>query len=140
MITGPRSKVKLARKLRSKMTLPEVLLWQELRKRPGGYKFRRQHPAGDYVLDFFCPKVRLAIEVDGIAHDGREAALRDANRSAFLKSRGIATTRIPASAILADIEPVVMRLVQICEDRMKPKTVPLHPPAAGPPPRAGGGL
>ena len=47
------------------MTPPEVALWQSLRTRPGGYKFRRQHPAGIYVLDFFCTKARLAIEVDG---------------------------------------------------------------------------
>ncbi|MEC3951323.1 endonuclease domain-containing protein [Sphingobium sp. HWE2-09] len=47
------------------MTLPEVLLWQELRKRPANLRFRRQHPAGIYVLDVFCPRHRLAIEVDG---------------------------------------------------------------------------
>ena len=114
MITGHRQTVKLARKLRSEMSLPEKLLWQELRKRPAQLKFRRQHPAGDYVLDFFCAKAKLAIEVDGQSHDRGEAARRDANRSAFLRSRGIATTRIPAKAVLEDIEPVVMRLVEIC--------------------------
>ena len=137
MITGLRQTVKLARKLRSEMSLPEAMLWKELRKRPGGFKFRRQHPAGDFVLDFFSAKARLAIEVDGAAHDGAEAALRDANRSAFLRSRGIATTRIPAQAILDDIEPVVTRLVEICRSRSETLTVPLHQPLAGPPPRAG---
>ena len=52
MITGPRETVKCARKLRSEMTLPEALLWRALRQRPGGFKFRRQHLAGIYVLDF----------------------------------------------------------------------------------------
>lgn len=137
MITGPRPPLKLARKLRSEMSLPEAMLWKELRKRPGGFKFRRQHPAGDFVLDFFSTKVRLAIEVDGAAHDGADAALRDANRSAFLRSRGIATTRIPAQAILDDIEPVVTRLVEICRSRSENLTVPLHQPAAGSPPRPG---
>lgn len=137
MITGPRQTVKLARKLRSEMSLPEAMLWAELRRRPGGFKFRRQHPAGDFVLDFFSTKARLAIEVDGAAHDGAEAALRDANRSAFLRSRGIATTRIPAQAILDDIEPVVTRLVEICRNRSENLTVPLHQPAAGPPPPLG---
>ena len=69
MITGTKATVKLARKLRSEMSLPEVLLWRELRLRPGGYKFRRQHPAGPYVLDFYCAALGLAIEVDGMAHD-----------------------------------------------------------------------
>ena len=64
MITGTRNTVKLAKKLRSEMTLPEGKLWIELRKRPGGYKFRRQHPAGHFVLDFYCAAVRLAVEVE----------------------------------------------------------------------------
>ena len=137
MITGPRPTIKRARKLRSEMSLPEVMLWSELRNRPGGFKFRRQHPAGEYVLDFYCAKVKLAIEIDGRVHDSASAALRDANRSAFLKARGVATTRIPARAVLEDVEPVVMRLVEICHSRSEILMVPLHQPAAGPPPRAG---
>ena len=137
MITGPRPTIKRARKFRSEMSLPEVMLWSELRNRPGGFKFRRQHPAGEYVLDFYCAKIKLAIEIDGRVHDSAPAALRDANRSAFLKARGVTTTRIPARAILEDVEPVVMRLVEICNSRSEILMVPLHQPVAGPPPRAG---
>ena len=137
MITGPRQTIKLARKLRTELTLPERLLWRVLRKRPGRYKFRRQHGAGDHVLDFYCAKAKLAIEVDRAAHDNAERALADRNRSAFLRSRSVATTRIPASAILDDVEPVVTRLIEICETRIETLTVPLHQPLAGPPPRAG---
>ena len=132
LITGPRRTVKLARKLRSEMTLPEVKLWTELRKRPGGYKFRRQHPAGRFVLDFYCAAVRLAVEVDGQAHDARAAM--DRQRSAWLRAQGIATTRIPARTIIEDIEAVVKRLVQICDHRAGS---PLHHPADGPPPQIG---
>ncbi|MEL7730524.1 DUF559 domain-containing protein [Citromicrobium bathyomarinum] len=137
MITGPRQSVKRARKLRSEMSLPETLLWTELRKRPGGFKFRRQHAAGEYVLDFYCAKAKLAVEVDGMAHDSEDAVIRDANRSAFLRSRDIAPTRIPATLILANIEPVVTRPTQICRERMQQQPVPLHQPPAGPPPRIG---
>jgi very-short-patch-repair endonuclease len=137
VITGPRRTVKRARKLRSEMSLPETLLWTELRKRPGGLKFRRQHAAGEYVLDFYCAKAKLAVEVDGMAHDSAGAAMRDANRSAFLRARGIATTRIPVKLILEDIGPVVTRLTQICRERMQEQPVPLHQPVAGPPPRIG---
>ncbi|MCH2486386.1 MAG: endonuclease domain-containing protein, partial [Erythrobacter sp.] len=77
------------------MSLPEAMLWAELRKRPGGFKFRRQHAAGHYVLDFYCAKAKLAVEIDGRAHDSAPAALRENNRSAFLKARGVATTRVP---------------------------------------------
>jgi very-short-patch-repair endonuclease len=123
------------------MTLPEGLLWRELRKRPEGFKFRRQHPAGIYVLDFYCAKVRLAIEVDGRVHDSAIAARADSRRSHFLRSQGVATTRIPATAILDDIEAVVSRLVEICHSRiermLEVRHVPLHHPADGPPPRSG---
>ncbi|UIP05634.1 DUF559 domain-containing protein [Erythrobacter sp. SDW2] len=138
MITGSRETVKLARKLRSKMTLPEGKLWIELRKRPGGYEFRRQHPAGQFVLDFYCAAARLSVEVDGMAHDGAKAVSRDQRRSAWLRERGIATTRIPAREIVRDIETVVTRLVEICDCRRAPMGgSPLHHPADGPPPRIG---
>lgn len=136
MISGPARTLKLARKLRREMTLPEVKLWSELRKRPGGYKFRRQHPAGRFVLDFYCASVRLAVEVDGRAHDARVAS--DKRRSAWLRAHGIATTRIPAMTVLEDIGAVVLRLVEICDRRkVRGNDAPLHHPSDGPPPQVG---
>lgn len=141
MITGPAETIKSARKLRSEMSLPEALLWRELRKRPGDFKFRRQHPAGYYILDFYCASVRLAIEVDGAAHDYAGSVLRDGRRSHWLRSQHVATTRIPARAILEDIEPVVTRIVEICVERKgqlgSSGRVPLHHPVDGPPPPTG---
>jgi very-short-patch-repair endonuclease len=58
-----------ARRLRRTMSLPEVLLWTQLRGKPLGIKFRKQHPVGDYVVDFYCAEKQLAVEIDGIAHD-----------------------------------------------------------------------
>ena len=66
MLAGTPTTVKRARRLRRDMSVPEVMLWVRLRLRPGGYKFRRQHPAGPYILDFFCNDARMAIEVDGV--------------------------------------------------------------------------
>jgi very-short-patch-repair endonuclease len=142
MIRGQKDTVKLARKLRAEMTPPEIALWQALRARPGGHKFRRQHPAGTYVLDFFCTKARLVIEVDGSAHDNPSVIAKDQARSRFLREQGVATTRIPAKLVLEDIEAVVRRLVDICDERMKTMACsPLPHPAAkaldGPPPRSG---
>ena len=138
MITGPRDTVKRARKLRSEMTLPEGLLWRELRQRPGGFKFRCQHPAGIYVLDFYCSAIRLAIEVDGFAHDTGHVATGDARRSEWLRSQHVAATRIPAKSILEDLQAVVSRIVEICAQRARRQSaeprVPLHHPADGPPP------
>lgn len=69
-----------ARQLRRDMSLPERLLWRELRGKPAGLKFRRQHPVGPYVIDFYCASAKLGIEIDGIAHDMGERPERDMRR------------------------------------------------------------
>ena len=117
MITGPRDTVKRARQLRSEMSVPERILWRHLRGRPRGLKFRRQHPAGAYIIDFYCARLRLAIEVDGWAHDSAETIKRYQAKSAFLRSQGIATTRIPAATVMDDIEATMTRLLDICDAR-----------------------
>ena len=83
------------------MTLPEVLLWQALRGgRAGGLRFRRQHPIGPYVLDFYCPAARLAVEVDGEAHDIPDQAGHDLRRDAWLAEQGIQVLRVLAADVL----------------------------------------
>ena len=135
MINGPAGTLRRARKLRSEMTLPEAMLWRELRQRPRGFKFRRQHPAGAFVLDFYCAAARLAVEVDGWAHDNAQAAKADASRSRFLRAQGIATTRVPAQAVIDDTQAVVIRLVEICQQRCANPP----PPGEGDHPQGGGG-
>jgi len=62
------------------MTLPEVVLWQELRRgKLKGLQFRRQHPIGPYILDFYCSAARLAIEIDGASHSSDVQAKHDEN-------------------------------------------------------------
>jgi very-short-patch-repair endonuclease len=114
------------------MTLPEVILWQVLRQRPNGLKFRRQHPSGSYVLDFFCADARLAIEVDGEAHSRGDRPTRDAKRDEWLSTAGIATLRVPAVNVLKDVDAVVRWIAAEALARL-----PLHHPALpdGPPPR-----
>ena len=119
-----------ARGLRRKMTLPEVILWHWLRKRPESLKFRRQHPTGPYVLDFFCSDARLAIEVDGEVHSRGDRPQRDAARDEWLQSAGIETLRIPANDLLNDADAVLGWVLVSAKARL-----PLHHPAGGPPPR-----
>ena len=114
MLTGPGATIGIARRLRKKMTLPEVLLWQELRKRPGGFKFRRQHGAGPFILDFACLSARLAIEIDGKAHDGSGVAVRDEARDEWLMAQRYRTLRIPAREVLTDIEAVLAHILAHC--------------------------
>lgn len=106
------------------MSLPEVLLWQVLRSGPTGLKFRRQHPTGPYDLDFYCSDARLAIEVDGEAHERGDRPQRDAARDRWLSDKGIETMRIPAVEVLRDLEGVLQGISAEAIARL-----PLHHPA-----------
>jgi very-short-patch-repair endonuclease len=114
------------------MSLPEVLLWRELRQRPGGFKFRRQQPAGPFILDFACLQARLAIEIDGEAHERGNRLALDEARDEWLMAEGFLTLRIPAREVLADVGAVVVFIVERCRVGQ-----PLHRPSDGPPPRTG---
>ena len=96
-----------ARQLRRTMSLPEALLWQQLRKRRDGVQFRRQHPAGPYVLDFFCATANLAIEIDGQGHNYGERRDRDLQRDAWLVGQGVQVLRIPAIEVLNNLDGVL---------------------------------
>ncbi len=97
-----RSTIDHARTLRRALTLPEILLWQALRRRQlDGMLFRRQHPIGRYVLDFYCPAHRLAVEVDGAAHDLPARAASDIARDTWLDGQGIRVLRFPAREVLS---------------------------------------
>ncbi|HSG34196.1 MAG TPA: DUF559 domain-containing protein, partial [Sphingomonadaceae bacterium] len=69
------------------MSLPEVLLWQRLKGSPNGLKFRRQHDAGNYVLDFYCHSARLIVEVDGVSHEMGIRPEADARRDEYFQSK-----------------------------------------------------
>ena len=102
ILRQPIKQVKPARKLRAAMSLPEVLLWRELKGQPLGIKFRRQFPVRGYVADFAWFEVRLLIEIDGIAHDMGDRPERDERRDALLKADGWQIIRISANRVLAE--------------------------------------
>jgi very-short-patch-repair endonuclease len=94
------------------MTVSEQRLWNWLRNRTfGGFKFRRQVPVGRYVLDFYCPALKLGIEVDGQHHETAWMAAYDGGRASYLRSRGIDIVRI-ANKLLAQHSWVVEEIIQ----------------------------
>ncbi len=120
---APSKTVAGARRLRRAMTLPEVILWRALRRTAlDGFRFRRQHPIGPYILDFFCPEARLAIEVDRAAHDHPAQAAHDEARMAWLADRGIQILRLPARDVLRgnDAEHVLPTIAAACAERAPP--------------------
>ncbi|HEX7752556.1 MAG TPA: endonuclease domain-containing protein [Novosphingobium sp.] len=102
MLQGPKNTQKRARALRKEMSLPEMLLWQRLKGRPNGLKFRRQHPAGKYVLDFYCSDARLIVEVDGQAHGMGDRPERDEVRDSYFRRSGLRVLRLAAADVLRD--------------------------------------
>ena len=112
--------VRMARKLRKEMSLPEILLWRQLQEHPGGYLFRKQHPIGAYSLDFACIRARLAIEVDSEAHERGDRPARDEVRDAWVLKQGFITLRIPAVEVLKNMEGVIIAIVEACRARSKP--------------------
>jgi len=93
------------------MSLPEVLLWQELRREACGVRVRRQHPLGPYVLDFYIPAARLAVEVDGRSHD--LSVKSDARRDEFLAKAGVRVLRIAASDVLKNPEACALWVASV---------------------------
>jgi very-short-patch-repair endonuclease len=117
------------------MSFPEVLLWQILRKRPAGLKFRRQFPIGQMTVDFACLEKRLIVEIDGESHSFGNQPRRDAARDALLRREGFRVIRIAARDVLKDLDAVLQFIVAACSE-----AGPLHHPRLredGPPPRSG---
>ncbi len=102
------------RDLRASLSPAEALLWQHLqRSRLEGRKFRRQHSVGPYVLDFYCPSERLAIELDeAAANDHDLAARRDVLRTTFLATTGVRVIRFEDQAVVRNPEGVLASITR----------------------------
>ena len=102
-----------ARAMRADMTTGERHLWYRcLRRMP--YKFRRQRPFGRFIADFYCPELRLVIEVDGDSHADEAAKAYDAERTLFLQSLGLTVLRFTNQEVMRETEAVMTRLQQFC--------------------------
>jgi very-short-patch-repair endonuclease len=105
---NPKLKEK-ARQLRKNSTLAEILLWQRLkRKQLKGYDFHRQKPIGNYIVDFFCPQLMLAIEIDGSTHEGKEQY--DIKKQKQLERLGIHFLRFGDHQVKINLEGVIIEI------------------------------
>jgi very-short-patch-repair endonuclease len=106
-----------AQRLRRKLSPPEARLWNRLRARlPGQPIFQRQHPVGPYVLDFYCAKACLGIELDGISHSMGDRPQHDERRDAWLKKHGITVVRIPAGELARDVDEAADAIVRLATE------------------------
>lgn len=103
----------LAKKLRHNMTFSEVLLWNELKNgKMMGYDFDRQRPIGNYIVDFYCKDLKLALEVDGITHQDEKVMLNDTIRQKQLELMGVTFLRFDALLIVNKVEAAVKEIAR----------------------------
>jgi very-short-patch-repair endonuclease len=103
--------------MRRHLTAPEARLWRCLKGgKLEGFKFRRQHPLGPYILDFYCMAAKVAIEVDGAVHETPERMLHDRRRTAWLEEQGVRVLRYPALSIRDNLEGVLAGILFAVND------------------------
>ena len=116
---------KLQRRLRNNMTDAEQRLWRFLRrKQMSDFKFRRQHPFGDYIIDFFCLEIMLAVEVDGGQHNERLA--EDTARTEYLKRAGFRVLRFWNNEVMSEIDSVTAAIWSVLQE-YHPTPIPAFP-------------
>lgn len=108
----------LARELRKNGTLSEVLLWDELKKKKLGFEFHRQVPIKNYIVDFFCHELMLAIEVDGSSHDSENQFKLDQTRQQEIEELGVTFIRIDDLEIKTNLDGVI-RYLSVKLDEIK---------------------
>ena len=107
-----------ARELRQPQTPAERVLWGRLRNRQlDGYKFRRQHPIGRFIVDFYCAECRLVIEIDGDTH--LDQVEYDQERTAWLEARGHRVVRFTNQDVHRRTGPVLEAILKACQERSR---------------------
>lgn len=120
-IFNQKNQKSIRRSLRKSMPKGEIVLWNRLKNKKLGYKFRRQHGIGDYVVDFYCSKFCFAVEVDGLSHDFDDKVIYDKKRQEYIESKGIKIKKFSSQEIFEDIESVIDTIYFICRELEKKK-------------------
>ncbi|MCD8269483.1 MAG: endonuclease domain-containing protein [Parabacteroides sp.] len=107
----------LASQLRNDSTQSEIRLWKYLKGKQLGVRFIRQKPIGNYIADFYCKELRLAIELDGLSHHDEETMKKDEIKEAYLNELGIEILRFEDKEVLGDIDNVMVVLIDYIERR-----------------------
>jgi len=105
----------ISKSLRDNLTEAERCLWTRLRLKHLGYAFYRQKPIGDYIVDFYCPKAQLVVEVNGGRHFAAEAANNDRIRDEYMRSLGLTILRFSNSEVLKNTDSVAGRIYEALE-------------------------
>ena len=117
-----------ARELRKSLTKSETALWSGLRgKQLLDIQFYRQRPIGQYIVDFFAPRARLVVEVDGSQHMGKNHLQRDKNRDQYLTGSGVKVLRFDSRVILTETDAVMEVIYRTITERLNSEIPPIPP-------------
>lgn len=112
-----KSEKELRQTLRNNLTPAEATLWKALKgSQINGLKFRRQHSLGPYVMDFYCPSIRLCVELDGEVHNTYGACLHDSERTRFLNENGITVKRFENDVVYKNINAIIQTIIDYDEE------------------------
>ena len=109
--------LKFARELRQPQTIAEETLWRHLRDRKLDYKFRRQHPIDNFIIDFYCAKAKLCIEIDGDSHTNKNQDEYDQSRTEYLKELGYKVIRFTNNDVRYSVNAVIDEIIEEADNR-----------------------
>ena len=112
-----RKKYALARQFRKELTDAEVRIWSGLKGKPDGLHFRKQHPIGPYIVDFYCAKAKLVIEIEGEIHERENNPQRDERRTLYLEGLGLEVLRIPGDEAMGNSDEVVLGILALARTK-----------------------
>lgn len=108
-----------AKQLRKNMTAAEIVLWMYLKAGISDCKFRRQHPIGIYIADFYCHKAKLIIEIDGSIHNLDEVKQNDKEKKSYLINNGYSVTRFTNKEVMTQAETVLEKIKRIIDEKLR---------------------
>jgi very-short-patch-repair endonuclease len=109
-ISNPKELKEKRKGLRNNLSPAEAILWNQIKNNKLGVKFRRQHGIGSYILDFYCSKCKLCIELDGGTHDNEKAYHYDQNRSSFIENCDIKVIRFLNNDVYKNLDGVLIEI------------------------------
>jgi len=109
------------REMRKNMPMPEVILWQHMRSKQLGVKFRRQYTIGNRILDFYSPEIKLGIEIDGETHFvDEESRQKEIEKDKKFENQGIKILRFLNPEVMKNLEGVVLAILEEIKKRQPP--------------------
>ena len=124
--------LRAAANLRKNMTVPELILWKKLKdKKIINIKFRRQHPIGIYIVDFYCHELSLVVEIDGEIHNNPENKESDLIRTGELLNLGIKVIRFSNDQVIYNPDQVLIKILDVMNQSNASRYQGINPPSGG---------